>query len=96
MQGIRRTLLKDEAGSVLTDDAEPGMVILRWVMYPDIASSIIEAEGVTLPLTFEAFTDLDDDLVFRLERATYELNPHWLPGGTAEEQKKSESEQPTG
>lgn len=78
-QGMKRTRLRMEAAGAKEDDQD--RMLLRLFTYPDLTASAVSVVGMAWPLDFEAFLLLPDALVGKWEKACYELNPHWLPGG---------------
>lgn len=76
--GMERSLLKAEAEKA--EGESRSLQLLHKFVYPDLVSCVREAKGIELPLSFERFAGLPDELVTRWERAAYEVNPHWQPG----------------
>jgi hypothetical protein len=48
------------------------------IVYPDLMSTVAEAEGIDPDLSLDAFLELPDTLTGPWQEAVYELNPHWL------------------
>ena len=78
--GMRRTRIRVEMEKA--DEPDLDRKLLGLYTYPDLVAATVQVEGLPWPLDFEAFLELPDALVAHWESVVYELNPHWLPGGT--------------
>ena len=89
--GARRTVLRNTRAR---KDERTEEYIVRALIYPDLASPVLECEinGKTGAPTFEEFLRLPEPFSIQWEDAVYRLNPHWLP---PESDEKKESETPT-
>lgn len=89
--GMRRSIMVYNADSDLKETPEPvddALRVLRAVTYPDLTACLVASEGIPLEISFADFCNLPDDLITQWEQATYEVNPHWNPAGTAEDAKQ--------
>lgn len=104
MTGMKRALLRGQANAYLRAlDEEAGdgdsdttsvdalaTVLLARVVYPDLVACVVEAKGLDVSeLDVAAFSELPDSLVDAWEAAVYELNPHWLPSASADEEEQA-------
>jgi hypothetical protein len=88
LMGMTRTRLKMEARKAAETDVDRRW--LREFVYPDLIASVVEHQGFeTWPPDFETFAALPEAFGIRWETATYDLNPHWLPGYTETNEKKA-------
>jgi hypothetical protein len=91
LMGMERSLLRGEADKA-AGEPRAAQVLHRY-LYPDLVACVVKAEGLPWPPSFEAFSQLPDELVARWERGCYAANPHWQPGYQDEEaaEKKAPS-----
>ncbi len=75
------------------------ITLMARIVYPDLISAVVEADGLDLAMSVDDFCNLPDSLVDIWEVAVYQLNPHWLPSqsddtevGEEEEKKEPASE----
>lgn len=84
--GMRMTLLeevaKKEAPEIKDYDnlALLASRLTQTLLFPKLVACVVANEGFEQwPPTYEQFRNLPDKFVGEWERATYELNPHWVP-----------------
>lgn len=99
--GTKRSVMAYRAAAQAAEDPEE-VAVLRTITYPDLTAPVQQASGTletpsgkvvdfsAWPIAFEDFLELPDDLIWAWEKAVYEVNPHWNPGGlpAAEAEKK--------
>lgn len=94
LMGMQRSIAKGEAFRASSEgEIEPARRVLAIVTYPDLLASVVETDGISWPLDFEAFLELPEVLVTRWEEAAYRLNPHWLPGYDEEAAEDAEKKE---
>jgi len=86
---MRRFRLQQEAQSA--KETDPDRLFLHAVVYPNLVSATVEAEGIQWPLTFEAFLRRRAGLWDAWTAKVKKLNPHWYdtaPAEVSEEEQK--------
>jgi len=92
---MRRWRLQDQARKA--NETDPDRFFLHAVVYPNLVSATVKAEGVTLPITFEDFLNLRGELWDVWTTAVRKLNPQWYEDVQQEvsgEEEKKESSEP--
>ena len=84
--GLRRTRIGAQQAAI--DEPDADRRLLRCALYPDlIACARVEINGTETALDFDSFAELPEPLVIEWERATYEVNSHWLLKRTDEKKE---------
>jgi hypothetical protein len=89
--GVTRYIMATKGIEESEKDQNESRRVLRLILYPNLMAATLSVEGVELPMSFDAFRDLDEDTVNRWADAVYELNPHWQAAEEPETDKKKSS-----
>jgi len=93
---MRRFRLQQEAQTA--KETDPDRLFLHAVVYPNLVSATVRAEGMPWPLDFEAFLNRRGGLWDAWTAKVKKLNPHWYdtaPAEVSEEEEKKGSPEPT-
>ncbi len=78
--GIERYQLLSKRRDELKDETNDALRVLGLIIYPDLISATIEADGFSQwPIPFLDFVELPEDFVNLWADAVYALNPSWRP-----------------
>ena len=101
LMGMKRSVLVSQALADIRDEQGLGddkklpnnveimaRLFLRRYTFPNCLACLVEAEGFSVDLTFDEFTQMPDQFVAQWEEMALSLNPHWRGRATEGEEKK--------
>lgn len=107
LMGMRRNILISRAIAAIRDEWDPkeedepssvevmAQHFLRRYVYPNCLACLVKAQGFSLDLPFEEFSDLPDAFVAEWENMALLLNPHWRLQADEEDEEEAKKKEPS-